>query len=255
MKFVIVEDELPAARGLSELIQQVVPEAVPLGILSTKEAAILWFKENETPDIAFFDIQLKNELSFEIFQSVSVKCPVIFCTAYNQYAIQAFQSNGIDYLLKPIKLDDVKRSIEKLRNLKDSFQSPDEQLFQKLERLITDKQGPGKQRFLVRAGRKLFHVDQESIAYIYIANKVVHVVTHDNRKFHMDQNLEELEEQLSSRDFFRINRQFIVSIRSVVKVENDYGAYHIHLNPPISDTVTVSKYRLDRFKSWMDGEF
>ncbi len=254
MKFIIIEDESPAARGLEDLIKQVVPDATLLAILTSVEDSIKWFQETkEEPELAFFDIQLKEALSFEIFKKVKVKCPVIFCTAYNQYAIEAFQTNGIDYLLKPIELDDLERSISKYQNLKQSFQELDVALFQKLEKLVDGQYNSGKQRFLVKAGKKFFHVNQDNIAYIYTANKVVHLVTHDNRSFVLDHNLEEMEQQLSTSDFFRINRQYIVSIGSIQSVENDYGAYHINLVPETSDLVNVSKYRLESFKQWMNG--
>ena len=254
MRILIIEDETTAARGLRDLILRLRPEVDICDILSSVNEAVSWFHSQEKLDLAFFDIQLKDGLSFEIFEQVKVPCPVIFCTAYDQYAVQAFQVNGIDYLLKPIEEKALLRSLSKYESLKATFSLIDLEELRALQKEYLSESN-FKERFLAKAGKKLFHVNRKDIAYIYTANKVVYVVTQAGRKLQLDQNLEQLEQQLSKAEFFRVNRQFIVGIGSIDSVENDYGTHYLNLNPEHEELVSVSKYRLEAFKRWLNGAY
>lgn len=249
MRILVVEDEVAAARGLTNLIHEIVEDVEIACVTQSVTQTVDWLKSN-TVDLAFFDIQLKDGLSFEIFEKIEVQFPVIFCTAFDQYAIDAFKVNSVDYLLKPIEKEALAKSITKFRNLKVAYGTIDVSFIEELKSKIQSKQY--KQRFLVKAGKKLFHVNRADMAYVFTSDKIVYVISKKGQKFQLDYNLDQLESLLPDNEFFRINRQYIVNIDSITAVENDYGTYFVTLDPKTSDNVSVSRYRLNEFKSWMD---
>ncbi len=244
IKVVIIEDEKPAARRLQRLLAK---EGIQAGILlhSVAEAAA-WFKQNPVPDLIFADIRLSDGLSFEIFERVPVQSAIIFTTAYDQYAIRAFKLNSIDYLLKPVKQDDLRFALDKFHHTINKNVD--------IQKLINKlKSGENyKKRFGVQYGVHLQSIPAEEIAYFYSQNKTTWLVTHTGEEFIYDQPLEALEKQLCPDDFFRINRQFILSpkaIKDIVQYTN--SRLKIFLQPGIQTEVIVARERVKDFKRWL----
>ena len=255
MQILIVEDEEQAARRLQRMVEAIVPAAAILGILSSIEKAIEWFKSNPLPDLVFMDIQLADGISFEIFNHVQVNCPVIFTTAHENYALQAFKVNSIDYLLKPINTGKLRNALDKFYKIKDFYTQSDSN--KDLLEMIRSFQSPTayKTRFLVNKGDTLVPIQTREIAYFYAEDKVVFLVTLENKKYLINYTLEELEQKIDPKQFFRVNRQFLLSLSCIGKIHN-YFNYKLKLdllpNPEIE--VIVSKARTSDFKNWMNGE-
>jgi DNA-binding LytR/AlgR family response regulator len=200
------------------------------------------------------DIELSDGQSFEIFNQVPVTSPVIFTTSYDEYAIRAFKVNSIDYLLKPVKIEELKAGIEKLKNLSHHLPSPSIPPFQ-IDQLIEVLRQPKKEfreRFLVKAGQRLVSVETEDIAYFYFTNRVTYIKTWKNEKYILDYNLDELEQMLEPQTFFRANRQFILHIRSVKNIHTYFNhKLKLTLQPPADEEVLVSREKATEFKLWM----
>lgn len=251
MKVLIIEDEAPAARRLTQLIKEAKPNAVILDQLDSVESAIEWFSNNPVPDLAFMDIQLADGLSFEIFENTEVRCPVIFTTAYDEYAVKAFKVNSIDYLLKPIDNNELKRAFDKYDKLQ-SNNSPVIDISEIVKTL--GKQQNYKNRFLVKQGQRLIPVDAARIAYFFAEDKLVLLVTNDNHKYIVDFTLEQLESKLNSQYFFRINRKIITSRPAVKDIHLSFnGKLKIYLKPDLKEGegIFVSRERAPEFKTWM----
>jgi two-component system, LytTR family, response regulator LytT len=244
MNCIIIEDSQGAIDHLENQLKLLEQELNILVKIDTVEDAVVWLKHNKT-DIIFMDIQLGDSLSFEIFDHVEVKVPVIFTTAYDAYAIKAFEVNSIAYLLKPVRLQELKRAIGKY-----------EQLYRKEESInsrIVELQREYQERFLVQTGNVMLPIAADSIAYFKISNgRHVVITCHDKQQFVLDNTLELLEKRLNPKFFFRINRQYIVNIRSVkgvVAVEN--GKLNLTLDPVTKEEVIVGRERAMAFKSWI----
>ncbi len=248
MNVLIIEDEVTASRGLIKMLNDVYPAVNVLAQLASIRESVQWLKSNEEPDLIFLDIQLKDGLSFEIFDQVSCFAPVIFCTAFDQYAINAFKLNSIDYLLKPYKKDELKQALGKFEKLRDERGTID---YKALSIAIRKGEPVYKERFLVRAGKKFYQVFSERIAYIHTQDKVNFITTRENKQYIIDEYLDELEKVLNPTSFFRVNRQFIVSIDAIASLENDYGKYYVHLLPAKDTAVAVSRSRVQEFKKWL----
>lgn len=250
MKSVIVEDEKPAAKRLQKLLEAHQENIEVLAVLDSIETAVAFFSKNPKSDVVFLDIHLADGHSFEIFNHVQIHAPIIFTTAYDEYALQAFSVNSIDYLLKPIDDEKLDRSLSKLKQLKGNNN------LDKLEQLIsafgTNKKY--KNRFLVKQPENLLTVDISQIAYFMAMQKMVVMVTYENRTFPVDQTLEELETLLDPTQFFRLNRQFIVSLKAIHHISTIYsGKLKITLKPPVKEEVFVSREKASEFKAWLDG--
>jgi len=254
MKALIIEDELHAAQRLINLLKETGRQIEILETLDSIESSIKWLKENDDPDVIFLDIQLADGLSFAIFDQVDVKSPVIFATAYDEYAIKAFEINSIDYLLKPIKLERLEASLEKLEKLKPSLTSI--QITAQLQNMIIDYHERNKtyrSRFLVSKADSMIPIATEDIAYLYTEDKVVFLITRDNRRFMLNYSLDQLEKQLNPVTFFRVNRQFIVAMRSIHKIHNYFNyKLKIELTPVSEQEVIVSRQKVAEFKEWLD---
>ena len=250
MKSVIVEDEKPAARRLQQLLKGRDANFEILAVLDSIEAAVAWFSQNQHVDVVFVDIQLADGKSFEIFKHVTIKAPIIFTTAYDEYALQAFSVNSIDYLLKPIDEEKLNRSLQKLDDLKGKPQ------LGQLEKLISSFSNSKKykNRFLIKQPEKLLTVETSQVAYFMAMQKMVVLVTHENRTFPVDQTLEELEEMLDTAKFYRLNRQIIASLLAIGQISTIYsGKLKISLNPPLKEDVFVSREKASDFKNWLDS--
>lgn len=251
MNILIIEDEAPAARRLSQLIKEFKPNANILEQLDSVEGAIEWCSNNAMPDLAFMDIQLADGLSFEIFDAIEVQCPVIFTTAYDEYAIKAFKVNSIDYLLKPIDKNELVAAFKKYDGLtKDNSKVIDiNEIVKSL-----NKQQDFKSRFLVKQGQRLIPVDTTQIAYFFAEDKLVFMVTDDNHKYIVDYTIEQLESELNPQHFFRANRKIITSMPAVKDIHLSFnGKLKIYLKPDLKkgEDIFVSRERAPEFKTWM----
>lgn len=246
MKIVIIEDEPLAQEELTRLINKCFPSFEVLAILDSVESSVEWFKKN-CADLIFMDIQLSDGISFDIFEQVEVKTPIIFTTAYDSYAIRAFEVNGIGYLLKPIVEADFVKSVEKL-NAHSSNQM--EQLLAMLQSTKTYKN-----RLSVKLGDKYMTIEMSNIAYFYAEERVTFVVTKQNRRHIIDYTLETLEPMLDPHIFFRITRGCITSISSIESVSKYFNSrLKIKLEPIFEGELLISRVRVPAFLKWFDGE-
>lgn len=249
MRVLIIEDEKLLAERLDRLITKIEPKSVILDKLQSIEESVNWFNKNEA-DLIFLDIHLSDGLSFKIFEQVEVNTPIIFTTAYDQYAIKAFKLNSIDYLLKPIDEDELKESIKKYKNLDNKQNIID------LKQLLSSVENPKneyKKRFMVYAGQKVKTIKTEDIAYFYVMEKSVFMCTKNNENYDVDFSLDKLEAFLDPDMFFRINRRYIINIESI---KNMYplsnSRIKVELNPLPKEETNVSLHRCRNFKNWLN---
>lgn len=249
MKIIVIEDEAPAARRLMGLINECRPQAEIVAHFDSVETTIEWLQNNPALDLAFMDIQLADGLSFDIFEAVPVKCPVIFTTAYDEYAIKAFKVNSIDYLLKPIDKTELVNAFIKYDTL---AQTPQNGTIDIGELIKAFRPDTYKSRFLVKQGQRLIPVDVEDIAYFYAEDKLVFMLTHAGNKYIVDYTIEQLESKLNPEKFFRANRKVITSLSAVKDVHISFnGKLKIYLKPDLSEEMFVSRERAPEFKNWL----
>ena len=248
MKVLIIEDETAAAKNLHSVLKSVTPDAQIIETIDTVVDAVEWFQTNPAPDLIFMDIHLSDGESFKIFEKVEVSAPVIFTTAYDQYALKAFQTSGIDYLLKPIQEEEVRRAVDKWRLLTGADKSDYKQ---KVDTLISEQQ-TDRQSFLVRFRDKLIPVSQSDIAYCYTSEEKVYAFGYNGERYPMEHTLEALQGMLSAKKFYRANRQFIISRDAVVDVSVWFGSrLSVNLKVEIPEKIIVPKARVPEFKLWL----
>lgn len=254
MRVLIIEDEKPAANNLIRLLRRELPEAEIEGPLGSVEESVSWLRENTHPNLIFLDINLTDGPSFEIFSQVEVNTPIIFCTAYDQYALRAFKLNSIDYLLKPLDPAELKAALEKFGNLqKEPGQNETD-----LRGLIKDLLNPSKnfrQRFVIKVGDQLKIVKTEEIHLFISVGKDTFLQTSSGRQYPVDESLDKLEPQLATGDFFRINRNYLIRLDAIKEVRT-YSNSRLKLELLHSDDqdVLVSRDKTAAFKSWLAGE-
>jgi DNA-binding LytR/AlgR family response regulator len=256
MTILIIEDEEPAFRRLQKMLKELEPDHTLLDQIVSVSSAVKWFKENDAPDLIISDIQLSDGISFEIFKQVEIKCPVIFTTAYDQYAIEAFKVNSIDYLLKPVKKEDLEKAVTKFKALTPAAAPPPaidiNKLLQSLQPAGTTEY---KKRFVVRYGEHIKTIDIEEVVYFYTEDKATFLCTKDARRFVVDFNMDSLDSILDPKVFFRINRQYIISIHSIAEMfAYSKSRVLIKLNPPAKHETVVSTERSADFKHWLGDE-
>lgn len=255
MKIVIIEDEKAAVRNLTVLLGEVVPEAEVIATLDSITETVEWFAVHPVPDLVFLDIHLADGSAFEIFERIEINCPVIFTTAYDEYALRAFKVNSVDYLLKPIGEEDVRRAFFKLDLLRSKGikEVPDPDITRLLRSL---KQGECyRSHFLVPVkGDKLLPVSVDKILFFYIADGVVKTVLADGVEYPLAQTLDELAECVSPGVFFRVNRQYLISRKAVKDIDLWFNS-RLSVNLVIStpEKIVVSKVRVSDFKEWFSG--
>jgi len=246
----IIEDEEAAARRISKMVNELLPNATVLPALASIADAIAYLQTHAAPDLILSDIHLADGQSFEIFRNVNIPTPIIFTTAYDQYALEAFRANGIDYLLKPIKKDELERALKKFNQMQAAPGINIEKLIQSLQQPKTSY----KDRFAVRFGEHIKTIETIDAAYFYTENKVNFLVTKEGRRYAVDYNLDQLESLLDPKEFFRINRQFIIGFHSITEMFSySKSRVLIKLNPPTKLETIVSAERSASFKSWLDG--
>ena len=250
MNVIIIEDEKPAARRLDRMLQTLGVKANVM--LHSVEESLAWFQKNEHPDLIFLDIQLSDGLSFEIFENIEVKSAIIFTTAYDEYALQAFKLNSIDYLLKPIDAEELEKAVLKYKeripgNNKLSLD------FDDIKRLLVNPlEREYKKRFTIKIGQHLKMIPIDSIECFYSENKGTYIHTIDNRSYLLDSTLEELENELEPRTFFRVSRKFFVNINAIKDmVSYTNSRLQIKLNSYNDQEVIVSRERVRDFKDWL----
>ena len=251
MKAVIIEDEKIAAELLKNLICQLDENIEVVTILQTVEDSVEWLSINQHPDILFVDIHLADGSSFSIFEKTEVKCPIVFTTAYDEYALKAFEVNSIDYLLKPINKDDLQRALNKYKNLKGEKHEVDYKTL--ISRFLTEAENVNnyKEHFLVPERDKLVPLAAKDIAYVYIDLKLIKAVTFSGKVYYLNQNLDEMMNQLNPKMFFRANRQYIVSHEAIKDVSIWFGnKISLNLTIPTEEKIIVSKARVSDFKNW-----
>lgn len=255
MNVIIVEDELPAAEKLERYLVKYDPSITVAGRFDTVTDTGRWLRENqEKIDLIFMDIQLKDGLSFQVFRQVQVVKPVIFITAFNEFALDAFKVNGIDYLLKPLTFTDLAASLKKFETLREQFYGSGTQQ-EKVEKILTSFTAKDyKTRFMVKLGEHIRSITTDQIAMFFADGRDVYLVTQQNRKFIIDYTLEALEEILDPRVFFRLNRTFILNIngiRDVIVYSN--SRLKILPHQDFEKEIIVSREKVNDFKRWFDG--
>lgn len=249
-KILIVEDEKPAARRLARLIKELNPDSEIIGFCDGVQSAVDFLKQNPTPDLIMLDIQLGDGVSFDIFKQVKVDCPVIFTTAYDEFAIKAFELNSIDYLLKPINIDSLKKSLSKYEQLQK------QKIRLNLENIlpaIGKEEKQYKKRFLIAIGERLVSINTDDIAYFSSIDKSTFIVDQGNMYYAIDFSLDKLEELLEPEQFFRINRQFIISSSSIDKIFIlSKSRIKLILQPNTKEEILVSNARTHEFREWLD---
>jgi two-component system response regulator LytT len=255
MNVLIVEDEELAVKKLQKLIAEADASLTVVGITASIEESVDWLENHPAPDLIFMDIELADGQSFEIFEQVNVQSTVIFTTSYDEYALQAFKVNSIDYLLKPIQKEDLQRSLKKLRDLRGS--QPTEGVPFSIEKLIKElqlQQQPVefRKRFLVRQGQRLLSIETSEIAYFFTDERFSFFKTHNNQKFLVEYTLDELGENLDPHQFFRISRSVIVTHQAVEQIQPYFGnRLSLNLHPTFEKEAIVSREKVSDFKKWM----
>lgn len=248
MKAVIIEDEFIAAQTLQRSLESLDATIQVLTVLQSVEDSIEWFSLNPHPELVFMDIHLADGYSFAIFDKVTIRCPIIFTTAYDEYALKAFEVNSIDYLLKPINKKELERGLSKFKDFSHS-NNPD-WIAQLVDSLKGTKQAY-KSNFLIPYKDKLQPLATSQIAYIYSELKMAKIVTFDQRNYSIDSSLEELFKQLDPALFFRANRQFIVAHQAVKEIAIWFGGkLSVSLTLPIPEKIIISRARVGDFKNW-----
>ncbi|TBW30265.1 LytTR family DNA-binding domain-containing protein [Gramella sp. KN1008] len=254
MRIVIIEDEIFAAEALQKIILELRPETRIMAKLPSIEEAVDWFGSNEMPELIFCDIHLSDGSSFEIFKQVEIKCPVIFTTAYNEYAIEAFKVNSVDYLLKPLKKEEILKAIEKYEELRQDTFSEE---LQNLQNLLQAQMGGNlnntKSRFMVKSGQSIKTIPSKEVAYFLAEDGIVLLVNFKGNRFAVNYTLDELDRQLDDKIFFRANRQLIVNIRAVKEVHPYFkGRLQLRLEPASENDHIISNNKASDFKQWLD---
>lgn len=246
----IIEDEEPAALRLKKLLISLDPDIEILGIIDTVKSAGRWFENHPSPDLIMVDIQLGDGLSFDIFRKTKIESYVIFTTAYDEYAIKAFELNSIDYLLKPVDETKLANSLLKYRKFQSLSQSVN---IGNLLETIESRKDKFKKRFVVNIASKIKVIDVAEAAYFYSKEKNTFLCTSDNRHYPLEFSLDHVEEILNPDQFFRINRQYIVNFRSITKIDIlSKSRIRIVTNPPAGEEIMVSSARSADFRVWLD---
>lgn len=253
MKVVIIEDEQLAARRLENMILSYDPEIKVLAKLESVEESVEWFRNNAHPDLIFLDIHLEDDLSFAIFDKVQVSSPIIFTTAFDEYAIRAFKLKSIDYLLKPIIQEELNNAIRKYNDLiTPSRQTVD---LTSLYKLISQKNPTYKERFSITVGQKIRTFTIPEIAYFYSTEGISFMVLKNKSEYPVDDSLEILTQELNPKDFFRINRKYLIKIESIVNVHiYPKSRLKLELAPLPQEEVFVSIDKVTAFKNWLDNK-
>jgi DNA-binding LytR/AlgR family response regulator len=245
MKVIIIEDELLARAKLEAMLLALDPSIQILAQLSSVKDTLAWLSQYAPPDVAFVDIQLSDDHSFEIFRKYPVQFPVVFTTAFDKYLLESFEFSSIDYLLKPITEEKLKRSLTKLKKLEQHFVRGN------ILKLIGQVSTPAQDRIVVKKGTEFIALTFDEIAFFFTEHRIVFVKDHSGRQFIVDKTLGELEASLDHKKFIRINRKFIAHINAIEKFKPDNGKIRVFLKPEMKEDSHVSKETAPDFRKWM----
>jgi len=252
MRVLIIEDERKAAQELQFLLLSLRPEWTIVDTLPSAADAIEWFSENRSPDLIFSDIQLADDVCFQIFKKVKISCPIIFCTAYDEYAIRAFETNGIDYLLKPIDKARLEFSLNKLDTLRNALLHPTPDA--NIAALIGSLQAPVPKAILVHLKEKIIPVSYADIAFFYYNQGLVMIRLNNGSSYHVTQFIDEIEATTDTRQFYRANRQFLINRNAIRNIEKFFARkLVVKLNVDTPETLIVSKAKAGDFLSWLEN--
>jgi DNA-binding LytR/AlgR family response regulator len=252
MDILIIEDEQLGAEKLARLIKSIDESIQIVGNTRSIKSSVEWLMEHEHPDIILMDIELTDGQSFEIFSHLSIKSMVIFTTSYDEYALQAFKVNSVDYLLKPIKKEELKNALDKFQEWQVKFSSPAVNIQQLINELKQQQPKSWRARFLVKQGQKLVSIETSEIAYLYAEGRLSYFITWDKQKYVLDYTIEELEEMLDPQQFYRANRAFLIHIKSVSQIHPYFNSkLKLDLQPATDKEVLISREKAAEFKDWM----
>ncbi|MCG6188792.1 LytR/AlgR family response regulator transcription factor [Maribellus maritimus] len=250
MKVLLFEDEKHTAHRLVQLLKKYDADIKVLDVIGSVKEGIQWYRKNSLPDLVFQDILLNDGNCFEIFDEVKVKVPVIFTTAYNEYALRSFNVNSIDYIVKPYDYQDIKMALDKFSDFREMFLPPENDL---LKKIVFQETTEIKRRFLVKVGDKYRSVKSEDIAWFLFDEGVTFAVTFENSKFPVNHSIEQLSGLLDSRFFFQINRKYIINIESIRNIHTWFNSrFKIEMVPKSDEDIIVSRERAKDFKLWLD---
>lgn len=248
MRILIIEDEILAQAKLESMLTAIDSSIVVLAKIGSVKDTVRWLSQNPKPDLAFVDIQLSDDHSFEIFRKYPVEFPVIFTTAFDKYLLESFEFNSIDYLLKPITEEKLKRSLSKLKKLEQHF------IGENMMKLILQEKPHSKERIVVKKGTEFITLTMDEIAFFFTEHRIVFVKDFSGHQYIVDKNLAELEADLDLKAFFRINRKFIANIKAIEKFKSDNGKVRVFLKPEIKEEVHVSKETAPEFRKWIGAD-
>lgn len=253
MDIIIIEDEDYNVKLLQGMLHEIRPDWVISHTFDSIQSSVAYLKSNRQPDLIFMDIQLVDGLCFSIFDQVEVTSPIIFTTAFNEYAIQAFKVLSVDYLLKPLKDKDLLDAIRKFESIKSQTKNmQDEGVYKELLDVIRNGKKKYRTRFLIQGHSSYIKIDVSDIAYFYTENKITFAVTFSQKEFIINFSLEQLEDELSKEDFFRLNRKYVTNIKAIQSFEDFFGGKLIvYLNVPTPEKIVVSRLKNSSFKEWM----
>ncbi len=252
MRYLIIEDEPLAQEELVRMLKGLDPNFQLLASIESVKETVNWFNNNEQPDVVFMDIHLSDNICFDIFNKVEITAPVIFTTAYDQYAIEAFKTNGIAYLLKPIEEEELINALKKFRTLTNTNIEL-ATIHTQIQQLST--LNSYKERVLAKIGDNYQHVMMQDVAYFYSEDHYTFVVTKDKQRYIINYTLDTLVEQINPQQFFRISRQFIVNINAINNISKHFnGRLKIAVNPSFTEDIYVSRNRVQAFLAWLDGD-
>jgi DNA-binding LytR/AlgR family response regulator len=252
MNIVIIEDEPQAAARLEKLLAELLPESRVVARIDTVKKAVQWFSQHPAPNLVLMDIQLADGISFEIFDMCDIKAPVIFITAYDEYALKAFKVNSLDYILKPVDKDELSSALLKFRSVQYS-ESFAHEMLRNIGQTVQMLMKKYKSRFVIKVGEHLKTVEVEKVRYFFTQDKATFCVTDENRNFILDYTMEQLEEMLDPAQFFRINRKYIVrasAIQDIIHYTN--SRLRLVLSGSEDHDIIVARERVQEFKEWLD---
>jgi DNA-binding LytR/AlgR family response regulator len=251
MRILIIEDEPQAAQRLEKLVGSLVPGSEIVGRIDSVKKSVQWFKENPAPDLTLMDIQLADGISFQIFEQCEVKSPIIFTTAYDEYALKAFKVNSVDYILKPVDKDELQTALSKLQSL--TAPRDQKNILDNISQAVQMLMKKYKSRFVIKVGEHLKTIDVSAIRYFFSQDKATFCVTDDQRNFVLDYTLEQLEEMVSPDNFFRINRKYFISASSIQDIIHYTNSrLRLVLKGSADNDIIVARERVQQFKDWLD---
>lgn len=252
MKVVIIEDEQLTAANLAELLRDIIPGVEIGAVLQSVSESVDWFKNNPMPDVVFMDIHLADGSSFSIFDRTDITCPIIFTTAYDEYALRAFRVNSVDYLLKPVSKESLERALDKLRRLSGTTPVDNSELIRQIASAVKQKDAVYKSSLLVPVRDKLTPVSVKDIAYIYVEERNSVIVRFDGAKYEFASSLDDIMKLLDPSAFYRANRQFIVARLAVKDISLWFGSrIAVNLKVPVDERIIISRAHAQEFKKWI----